>query len=237
MAMDGVNNHGGLGGGTIKTLLENLTPAGKDASSRRAAADRAIISGSMTRVTVSAFGKQINEMHAELKTIEDPQAREQALAGMQQVMMGMAGGSDPSRMVNFMQTMGELQESDSATFREFFQTADQLSAGGFNMDRWLDTFVSIGDRGLQGAFLAETRSIINDPEAGAVEKRTTFNQFLGAVNSIMSGDGEDGSINAAMSRFVEGMAGAADLASKNDFMKTYSEERADPTSGATGEDG
>lgn len=174
-------------------------------------------------VSISAYGKKINAMYEDLKAIKDPGAREQALEGMRQVMTDMAGNgtTDPAKMVDFMQTIGELQETDTAAFQDFFTTANILKDGGYDMEKWLDTFLKLDDPGLAKSFMERTNEILASDSENDSENMVTFEEFIAGVRKIIASGLEKVEQKDLLGDFFDGLALKDDLAAKREFMSDF----------------
>ena len=208
----------------VSNLLKNST-AQKAESAKSATTYQPSAAALTATVSISAYGKKINAMYEDLKAIKDPEAREQAQEGMRQVMTDMAGnGTDPAKMVDFMQTIGELQETDTAAFQDFFSTANTLKDGGYDMERWLDTFLELDDHGLEKSFMDRTNEIAASDSENNNENMVTFDEFIDGVREIIASGLEEEERNNLLDDFFDGLALKDNLAAKREFISDFADQ-------------
>ena len=100
MGYDGINGLGSLNQALVSNVLSNASVSHATSATKSSDSSSGDLS-SLGSVSISAFSKQINGMYDELKQIENEEEREMALEGLRQVVMDMAGQSDPSKMLDF----------------------------------------------------------------------------------------------------------------------------------------
>lgn len=216
-----VNLHGILAGGKAKEGKES------DATG--------YLSAAYNEVTISAFGKQINEFYQSMKSIDDPAAREAASEGLTAVMRQFTAEPDSLRTANFMRNMEETRQSDPDAFRDFFTTANEVDQGGYGLGRWVDTYSRIEDRDAQRAYVDESRDIMAaGGEEDAALRGQTFDHFVDDVNQIADSGLEGEALRSRYDQYFGGMNQQQELEDKQAFMDEFNEETGVPAASESG---
>lgn len=224
MPMDGTNGIGSYGSSSVSKLLDNLGTSAISPTGTQAGISTDTQS-TLTAVSISAFGKQINAMYAELKEIEDPGQRESALAGMREVVKELAS-EGPGKMLDFVQSVNDLGQAGAA---DFFATANTVAQSGNNLGGFVNTFLALDSTEEQTAFVAAAEEIVEDETANAAEQRETFNRFLTAVNEIDTTEQTEEQRAGALSSFYDALRNQATIEAKNDFLTEYNSKPEEET--------
>lgn len=178
--------------------------------------DTSYINASMSEVSISSFGKQINTFYSALNSIADPAAKQQARDGLNSVMQSFIADPDSLRTNNFMQTMTELQGQDSDLFQSFFQTANTVNNIGYNLSTWVDTFTNLEGHSAQHAYINESNIILNSTQDAAL-KQTVFNEFVTTTQTVMDTANDP-------DKYFSSLADQQSLEDKSKFMANYRDE-------------
>ena len=213
---------------TLLNGLNSLNAVGSPLRTTPSLDQPRLLNASMNVVTISAFGRQINEINQSLKTIEDPNERATAMEGLRATMVSLTENPGGSKIFDFLASAEELRQTDQAAFQEMFTTAGTLSEGGYDLRGWIDAFVGIGDTALKKSFVSETDAIINNEAATPAQKQTTFDDFLKGVNDILSQYLDDEEFGDAMGFFLDELSQAESISDKSDALDRMREEGYQP---------
>jgi hypothetical protein len=183
-----------------------------------------MLSRAVTSVSISSYGRKVDEIHRELENIEDPEERRKATEGMRKAMIHTAGKTDASETVEFIESVGRLKEKDEAAFTEVFRTAGALSEGDQDIGQWMDALLRIEDPEAIRSFVAETSLILDTDSKDEALRLKTINQFVTTVSSILDARFDKATELGLMEQLFEGIASTEGLEARNTFMNLYVEE-------------
>jgi hypothetical protein len=209
---------------SAELVIEGLKGSKTSKQASGAAFDtEAIVNQSLDAVTMSAAGKQINSMYAELGKIADPDQKDQAQQAFRTAITDQVTGSGGEETRNFLLSMQKLSENDSGTFQATFQTAATLNEGGYDTNGFLNTVTRLDGTGFQGSFVRETNNIVTNQEASEETKHDVFSNFMGSVNGIMNQGFSSEDLTSAFSGFFSEIGRTESLEDKNNFMNQFRE--------------
>lgn len=122
------------------------------------------------RVSVSSYGRDINEMQQELSKIEDEEERQRAYKGLREIIHNLGREPNPARLIAFVRDMVEKMKTAPEILPFVFATAGALVEVKINVEPWINTLVSINDSDAEMVFLKESRSILNKNRLTEAEK-------------------------------------------------------------------
>jgi len=137
------------------------------------------------RVSVSSYGRDINEMQQELSKIEDDEERQRAYNGLREIIHNLGREPDPAHLIAFVKNMVDKMKTAPEILPFVFATAGALVEVKINVEPWINTLVSINDSDAEMAFLHESRSILNDERLSDEEKNKAVSEKILAVRSSL----------------------------------------------------
>ena len=220
----------------------------------------AILSRSVSGAAITTNGKKINQMDEKLDKIDDREKRREAEEGLKKTTAHLAQKGDGKKLSAFLDTMDEFSASGSDAFHKTFETAHRLSEQGYDMERWVDTFIEVEEHDLQSEFVAETRKIMEseggqsspvpegpaEPAAAASVKtentghlktlsqtreKGTLDKFLDTIGAFNHSGLEKDERLRLQDRLTQDLSIATTLEEKEKVMDRYMEENISRTGG------
>jgi len=223
MAMNGINGY--ASSTMIQRVLSAVGVNTNDGLSSTYSND--ILNSSLSRVTISTFGSQINQIYNRLKTIEDPAEREAALGGMRDVFTNLVTDPSTDKMFSFVSTANRTSETDLTAFQAIFtngtedaSNAPDASDTAQASTRWTDMYGAVSASGLNGQFANAGLGIIT-AEGGSSEKQQTYDALLAKSYDILNADLTDTERANVAEAFFNGLSDQSSVADKQDFISNF----------------
>ena len=184
--------------------------------------------GEFAQVTISRFGRQINDIYSKLKTIEDPTDRDAALQGMREMMLGVISNPTYSNLMGFVSTIDRVASADASTFQAIFSsdssaTKTEETTETEQPGRFEDTYGKVMASSLGSDFAKAGLNVIMN-EGSSEAKKATFDAILNQTNTILNADLEAEDLLEVKNRFFDGLASKSTLAEKLDFANNFTIE-------------
>ncbi len=183
--------------------------------------DMGFVADSMSSVSVSAYGKQLNAFHEQLNAIQDPEVRDKALQGLQTLAHDIASDPDALRTTNLVTSLKDFMASDSGFFQEFFTDLDNIGDAGLSTSLFIDTFVRIDGADQQKAFVREGGAIATAETGDENLRHAAYAEFIHGVNRTLDSGLQGDALNQRLDAYFNGLNEAADLEAKREFAAGF----------------
>ena len=187
-----------------------------------------IYGASLTRVAISTFGKQINEIYNKLKNIDGADDREAALEGMRKILVGLISNPNDATAMNFINTIGYVAENDASAFQAIFgdpetegadEAAEPVEAP--QATNWIDAYARINNSDLQDEFASAALDIIRDASGSGEGKQAAYETLTSKVGEILDSGFGDEQLADVADKFFSGLAEETGIAEKMAYIDQF----------------
>ncbi len=105
---------------------------------------------------------------ASLSALYQKISDEDAKTGFRDLVTALLQKPDSSNMLTFLIRGRELLENDTDTFNQLIDLKGMIEEGGYDLSKWLNTYLSISDSTLSKKFLEETAKMLDGENANFV---------------------------------------------------------------------
>ncbi len=131
-----------------------------------------ILNSSTQLLTISKLGSSLSELYQKI-TDEDTKV------GFRDLVTALLQNPDSTNILTFLIRGRDLLENDADTFNQLIDLKDIIEEKGYDLSKWLNTYLSISDSTLSKKFLEETAKILEGEDASFV-----FDNFLNMVKNL-----------------------------------------------------